>query len=81
MYTEKRLDKIKITVQLQLLGQSKEKINLLLLLLGISQEKFRGLQNSFLTTVEELKQRFFLHNKNHPQSHQEGLKYLLFLRF
>ena len=32
MYTERRLDKIKITtVQVQLLGQSKEKINLLLL--------------------------------------------------
>ena len=61
---------------MQLLGQLKETINLFLLLLVISHERFRGLQNTFLSTVEELKQRFFLHYTNHPQSHQEALKYL-----
>ena len=65
-------------IHMQLLGLSKVKINLFLLLRGISQERFGGLQNTFLTTVEELKQKLFLHNTNHPQSHQEGLKYLLF---
>ena len=65
-------------IHMQLLGLSKVKINLFLLLRGISQERFGGLQNTFLTTVEELKRKFFLHNTNHPQSHQEGLKSLLF---
>ena len=68
-------------IYMQLLGQSKEKINLFLLLLGISQERFWGLQNIFLTTVEELKWRLFLHNTNHVQSHQWGSKYPLLLSF
>ena len=45
----------KLEAEMQLLGQSKERINFFLLLLGIFQERFRGLQNSFYTTVEELK--------------------------
>ena len=46
-------------IYIQLLGQSKEKINLFLLLLGTSQERFRDLQNPFLTTEEKLTRRFF----------------------
>ena len=53
-------------IHLQLFGQSKEKINLFLLLLGISQERFRGLQNSVLTTVEKLKRSFFFTLKTIP---------------
>ena len=69
------------SIHMQLLGQSKEKINLFLLLLGTSQERFRDLQNPLLTTEEKLTRRFFLHNTNHPQSHQEGLKLPLLLIF
>ena len=79
--------KMKITnrqqksIHVQLLRESEEKINLFMLLLDISQERFRGLQNYFFTTVEQLKQRFFLHNTNRPQCHQEGFKYPLLLSF
>ena len=44
-------------------------------LVGHIPREIWRLKNSFLTSVEELKRRFFLHNTNHPQSHQEGLKY------
>ena len=67
------------SIQMQLLGQSKERINLFLLLSSYPKRDFE-VYNSFLTTVEELKRRFFLHKTNHPQFHQEGLKYPLLLR-
>ena len=60
----------KLEAEMQLLGKSKERINFFLLLLGISQERFRGLQNSFYTTVKELKRRLFFYNTNHSKSHQ-----------
>ena len=66
---------------MQLLGQSKEKINLFLLLLGTSQERFRDLQNPLLTTEEKLTRRFFSSQYKPSPIPSGGLKIAIVVNF
>ena len=65
---------------MQFLGQLKEKINLFLLLLDISQERFRGLQNSFLLRWKNWSERFSSQYKPSPIS-SGGLEIPLVVKF
>ena len=69
------------SIHMQLLGQSKEKINLFLLLLGTSQERFRDLQNPLLTTEEKLTRRFFSSQYKPSPIPSGGLKIAIVVNF